>query len=116
MVTSIGGRKFPVTLSASETLYIGNGSDRNVATAVVQIVGSGWTGSIEVKGRVTGSGLATADLETIAYKTFAAPGSFATAALTADSLIAIPMDGIDAYLDYTHTAGSVTIYLALLDG
>lgn len=110
-ITSNGLVAFPRTVSASEVLYLSSGDTSTVSTIGCQLVFSGGANvSLVVKGRAHGFGLTSSDNETIAYKTAAAPGTFATAAVTADAILLIPAEGLDVFLDITVTSGTVTVY------
>lgn len=96
-----------ITSAADEAFTVGATKvDTAAATLTLQIVGTGWTGTLTVKGRALGSGAAAA---AIAYRTAAAPGTPVTTGITADALIFVDTPGLEVVLDHAWDAGSVTV-------
>lgn len=100
------------TLSASENYSLSNGTDGIVSTVVLGLVFT-LSGSVTIKGRPWGS---TATPAAIAYRTFAAPDTPVTTAITADALIQIDAAGIEVFADYTRTTGSLVLEYNLVLG
>jgi hypothetical protein len=79
--------------------------------------GAGWTGSITIKARPTGSGIADNAALAIPYTRRNLGGAISddtsvVVALTADALVQVNADGLDIVLDVTAaSAGSMTVYV-----
>jgi hypothetical protein len=78
--------------------------------------GNGFTGSITIKARPTGSGIADSAALAIPYTKRNLAGVVAddttvSAAITGDALVSVIADGLDIVLDVTAvSAGSMTVY------
>jgi hypothetical protein len=106
----IVGKSFSII---SQDQYITPGANgRSVATKTIQMTSASFSGSITVKGRVSGS---TATPVAIPYrKRFlngaVADDTFVSTAITTDSLIEVNATGIDVVLDCTsYASGTMTV-------
>lgn len=100
---------YKATLSASSTEKVGALS-KLVNRFVFQTVGSSWTGSIVPKVVSQGSGLTGGNIKGIHYTNkLTGADVVAGTGITTDGIWEVQTDGVDLYLDYTHTSGSVLI-------
>lgn len=110
--------KFVIS-AVSTNILAAAGGPEFVGWYAVQLVATGFTGSITVKARAA-SKQATADGDNIAFAAWyylLNTGVVATAALTASALIMIPASGMEIALDATTvTAGTVTVYAVPVKG
>lgn len=105
------------TLTVSEVIPLGNAHSQTVSQWAVQVVITGSGGSFIPKQRVIGSGLSGANLATCVY--YESDGETAIAAGVATStagIYYIPADGLDTFLDYTASTGSMDVYAFPIKG
>lgn len=108
-----------VTLNANGDYVVGDASYHSVGSMKVWFVGTGWTGSVVIQARPAGSGLAAG--KAIPYRRLhvaaaASDNTYVSAAITADAVIAVELDGDELILSYTHTGGSCQVFLRPLTG
>lgn len=106
------------TISASEVIPLGNASDDGVGTIAISITSLSGTHSMVPKGRITGSGVAAAEYQNLAYKpantgTLTNPG---TTPITTEGIYFIPADGCDVFLDVTVTSDTFKLDVIPLRG
>jgi len=116
-----GGRGY-WNVNETGLLALGNTSEETVGSMLVQIVGTGLTGSFTVKGRLTGAHTGTNGYVPIPYRRrslggVASDDTTVSAAITGDALIVIEADGLDIAIEVTAlSAGSAKVYVLPLRG
>ena len=96
---------------ATESIILGYGSTGVVSRWIVQVKGSGWTGTLTAKARAEQSGLASADWKNIPYTDRTTGNTVVSGtAISADGLFEFDASGVDIILSHAWTAGTVTLY------
>lgn len=97
------------TYTSTSDLDLGNADDVGQAKWLVQFVGSGWTGSIQPKARLTVRGSVSQPAhQNVAFRDVA-DGTVKTTAPTATGMMEIDAGGRDVRLTVTVSAGSVRV-------
>lgn len=113
--TRTGVRK--ATIDTTATVRIGNAAEELVSQWVVQIVPTGLTGGFVPKGRVIGSELTGGNLATLLLYSASSETAVSTASPVATAgVYYIPADGLDVFLDFTVSAGSLDVYIRPIKG
>lgn len=105
------------TLDTTATIALGSASDQTVGQWAIQLVPTGSGGTITPKQCVKGSGLSGANLATCVY--YESDGETAITAGTATSAAGIyyvPSDGLETYLDFVASTGSLALYVYPIRG
>lgn len=114
-VNRLGERR--KVLDTSEVIYLGDACADIASQFVLEVAVSGSGGSAIPKCRLRGSDLGTGALHDLVYYTVDSEAAItAGTAITAANIYYIPADGIDVYLDYTASTGSMTITLRPIVG
>lgn len=113
-ITSSGGC-FLAVLDTTGQLSLGEAVRGLAGGFLLYFKGAGFTGSITIKARPTGSGIADNAALPIPYTRRNLGGAVSddttvSAALTADAIVSVAADGLDIVLDATVSAGSMTVY------
>lgn len=105
-------------ISATGQTILGEADDIGEARMRIHLDADGsWSGSVVVRARVRGSGIAAGSAPAIAYDSLLDTSTNPlTAAITADALIDVPAGGMDVILDATVTTGKMTVYAVPLLG
>lgn len=98
-------------IDGTNVYVLGDGAKYKVSTKVIQLVSSAFSGSIAVKGRVTGTANTPVAIPYRKRYLNGAVGddTFVSTAITTDSLIEVNADGIDVILDVTYTSGTMAV-------
>lgn len=97
------------TFTSTADLDLGNADDVGPGRWVVQFVGTGWTGSVQPKARLTVRGDVTPPAFANCAFTDVADGTIKTTAPTASGMILVEGGGRDIRLTVTVGAGSVRV-------
>ena len=105
------------TVTATQVISLGNANNELIGSFVVQLSTLSGTVAITPKGRLHGSGIASAQYATLAY-TVGSTGvlTAGTTAISAAGVYFIRADGMDVFLDATLTSFSVRIDAQALNG
>ena len=114
-ITGSGGCQL-VILDTTGQMSLGEAVRGLAGGFALYFKGTGFTGSITIKARPTGSGIADNAALAIPYTRRNLGGAVSddtvvSAALTADALVQVNCDGLDIVLDATVSAGSMTVYV-----
>ena len=107
------------TIAATDVYELGDASAQSVSTTVLQAIGTGWTGTVTVKGRARGSSQA---YKPIQYKrrslgAVASDDTVVSAILTnTDFIIAVDAAGLDIALDVVVTGGTLAVSCRDVEG
>lgn len=98
----------------TDLIELGDAGGEVVGTIVVQLTGTGWSGSVVVKGRVRGAsehGVSYAPIPYVRRSLAGAASDDATvsAALTGDAIIEVNAAGLQVALDHAHVGGTLAV-------
>jgi hypothetical protein len=112
-VALVGGSQSKlVTLDTTTTdLYLGAAPGNAIGSAIIQVEGSGWTGSITPQARLVGAVGASMGWVSVAYHNLATAADVAAGTdITASGIYAVRLDqGMELCIDATVSAGSVKV-------
>lgn len=108
LTASDGTRKDTLDTTASD-IPLGNVDAKIAGGMTLHVVDEGsWSGTLELKGILTGSGLAIA--EGVVLPVVNRNSGASAASITAEGIYDVVGDNVDIHLVYTHTGGSVSVY------
>lgn len=110
-----GGTAGLWTLDTTATISLGDVGSETGGAWVLQFVPTGSGGSIVFKQRVTGSGLTGANLQSpIIYESDGETAIAAGTSVSAAGIYYVYSDGLDTFMDYTQSTGSLKVYYRLV--
>lgn len=99
------------TFDANVTAQKVGGLSKLVNRFVFQTVGAAWTGAFTLKAAIKDAGLSGSNLKNIHYTNkLTGADVVAGTTITTDGIWEVQCDGMDVYLAYAHTSGSVVVY------
>jgi hypothetical protein len=107
-------RHFLLNDANTDDVQASSHMEGTLSTWIVQVTAVAGAGTLEFRGRLSGSGVAVADAPALAYEDMS-DGTTKTAAISAPGLFRVPCDNCDLFLVRTSGAGtSVEGYLKVL--
>ena len=102
-----------LTIDTTADFAVGDAAQECIGTVILQVEGTGWTGTVLPKGRLLGADGASVGWISIAYQNLNTGNDIAGGTtITGDGLFAIRLDvGVELQLVTTTAAGSVDLLI-----